>query len=122
MEIHIESEKPNTPDAVDLLNELSDTLQAITGSSGRASFNVYDLIKPKSLFVVARDENGNAVGCGAIIPLSDEAAELKRVYAKEKGKGIGKKVVTFIEKSAKDLGYKYICLETRLVNERAVKF
>lgn len=37
--ISIKEEDPNTTDAINLMNELSDTLEYITGNSGRSSFN-----------------------------------------------------------------------------------
>lgn len=120
--VTINKEDINSKDAVELLNKLSDTLENITGSSGRASFKSKSVSVPGSMFVIARDENGLAIGCGAVIAFNDNTAELKRVYARVKCKGVGKKIVSFLEKCAKDMGYKSICLETRLVNKRAVNF
>lgn len=45
-------EDPAGPDAVALLDALSDTLAAITGSSGRASFDVNDVRGDKARFVL----------------------------------------------------------------------
>lgn len=120
--ITIKEERIDTEDAAMLLDELSDTLERITGRSGRASFKLEDVTVPRSLFVVARDESGQAVGCGAIRPFNDNTAEVKRVYARVKSSGIGRKIVSFLEKSAKNFGYKYVCIETGIVNKKAVNF
>ena len=120
--ITISVEDPKNKDATGLLNELSSELETITGSSGRSSFNIDDVIIPKSLFVIARDSKGKAVGCGSFRPINENIAEVKRMYAKQKGKGIGKDILLFLEEQAKKLGYKKLWLETRLINERAVSF
>lgn len=61
---YIMPEDPATPAAVALIQALSDTLAAITGSNGRTSFNPDDVRGPNSLFVVARNARNSAVGCG----------------------------------------------------------
>ncbi len=64
--ITIKEEDPTTSDALKLMNELSNVLESIAGSSGRSSFNLSDVCGQRSIFVVARDDNGKTVGCGAI--------------------------------------------------------
>jgi putative acetyltransferase len=118
---HIKLEDPSTPDSVTLLDALSETLSRITGDSGRASFDPNDVRGTRSLFVVARDESGNAVGCGAFRPLERDVAELKRMYAKPGTAGVGTAVLAFLEEAA-GVGYAELWLETRRVNARAVNF
>lgn len=65
------------------MNELSECLQSITGDSEN-SFNATDVYNDKSTFVIARNQNGEAVGCGAFRPVDKTTAEVKRMYAKEK--------------------------------------
>ena len=120
--ITIKEEDPNTPDAIQLMDELSDALESITGNSGRSSFNTSDIFGQRAIFVLAYNENGEAVGCGAIRPIDDKTAEVKRMYAKEKGVGIGTKVLSHLEAKAQELGYTALRLETRLINQRAVAF
>lgn len=121
-EFTISMEDPSSADAASLMNELSDILQTITGDSGRGSFEVNDLNDPRALFAIVRNEAGEPVGCGAIRPLSDNTAELKRMYAKYKANGIGTGILAYLEEQAKGLGYTAIWLETRLINEQAVAF
>ena len=59
--IVVMTEDPGTPDAVALLDELSAALQAITGSSGQASFDANDVRVDNARFVVARDRDGQPV-------------------------------------------------------------
>jgi GNAT superfamily N-acetyltransferase len=113
---------PNHPDAILLMNELSDTLESLTGNSGRNSFQPGDTSFPRALFVVAYNEKQEAVGCGAIRPLTQHIAEIKRMYAKIRTKGVGTKVLGYLETQAQKLGYSHLRLETRFINKQAVCF
>ena len=112
----------DSAEALVLLEELSQTLEAITGNSGRGSFDTADVKVPGSLFVIAYSPKGEAVGCGAIRPMVDGTAELKRMYARAKGIGIGKTILSYLEANAKVFGYSALRLETRLINVKAVSF
>ncbi|MFZ6711098.1 GNAT family N-acetyltransferase [Undibacterium sp. TC9W] len=117
---HIATVDPALPEAAILLDELSASLAAITGDSGRSSFDMQDVRVPGALFVLARDEDGKAVGCGAFRPMGEGAAEVKRMYAQVAGVGLA--VLGHLEAAAKEFGYLRLCLETRLINQRAVTF
>lgn len=119
---YIMPEDPATPAAVALIQALSDTLAAITGSNGRTSFNPDDVRGPNSLFVVARNARNSAVGCGGFRPLQPGIAELKRMYASPGTKGVGTAILQFLEAKATQMGYEELWLETRRVNVRAVGF
>lgn len=104
------------------MHELSLILTAVTGASGTASFDPNDVKVPGALFVVAHNEAGQAVGCGAFRPLCEGVAEIKRMYARPGNVGVGTAVLTYLEAEATRMGYHALWLETRLVNERAVAF
>jgi ribosomal protein S18 acetylase RimI-like enzyme len=118
----IKAENPESEDAFQLLRELSRKLALITGNSGKASFNFADVSVPRSLFVIARNKNNEAVGCGAIRRISGEIAEVKRMYAKRETKGVGTAILNHLERQAFESGYRHLRLETRRVNEYAVNF
>jgi GNAT superfamily N-acetyltransferase len=120
--LQIASIDPGHPDALQLLDELSDTLAAITGSSGKASFDPDDVRGPQARFVVASNSAGIAIGCGAFRPLQEGIAEIKRMYARPGNSGTGSAILAHLEAEAKTLGYQALWLETRLVNQRAVGF
>ena len=113
---------PKEADAIHLMEELSETLRSITGDSGKNSFNSDDVCVPRSLFVISYDESEEPVGCGAIRPIDEKIAEVKRMFAKVKTKGIGSEILSYLEMEARKLGYSTIWLETRLINEQAVSF
>lgn len=113
---------PGDADALALMAELDGTLQAITGDSGRTQFSIDDARGEGGRFAVARDAQGRALGCGALRPMGDSAAEIKRMFARPGSKGIGSAVLAWLESEARHIGYRVLRLETRLVNTRAMQF
>jgi GNAT superfamily N-acetyltransferase len=120
--MRIAVEDPLSPDAAALMDELTRTLTGITGEGGAASFDVADVCAPGGAFVVARSPRGEALGCGAIRPLSEGVAEVKRMYARPGTRGVGSAVLAFLEARARSLGYHALWLETRRVNTAAAAF
>jgi ribosomal protein S18 acetylase RimI-like enzyme len=130
--IRVERADPGCADALALLDELSDALTAITGASGRASFDPADVHGARACFAIARDVGGphgasdRALGCGALRPLGADSdgdiGEIKRMFARPGAAGVGSAVLRFLEAEAARLGYAALWLETRLVNTRAVGF
>ncbi|WP_336773224.1 GNAT family N-acetyltransferase [Paenibacillus sp. MMO-58] len=121
-DVIVQPEDPNSIDAKELMELLSDNLQSITGDSGKNSFEVTDVTVPRSIFVIARNQQGEPIGCGAIRPIDTNIAELKRMYAKSKSNGVGTAILTYLEEQSLNFGYSQIWLETRLVNQNAVSF
>jgi ribosomal protein S18 acetylase RimI-like enzyme len=101
---------------------LSAELAAITGDNGKCNFTVEAMSDDKALWALAKNSQGKAVGCGAIRPLTQNIAELKRMFSDRSASGIGGALLTFLEKSAKEMGYIELRLETRHINYRAVNF
>lgn len=120
--IAVAQEPIQQPEALWLLDRLSETLAQLTGSSGRASFDAEAMQQPGSCFVMARDAQHRPLGCGAFRPLQPGVAELKRMYALNAGQGIGTAIVQFLEQQARMQGYQAMWLETRKVNLRALAF
>jgi len=67
-----------------------------------------------SVVLVARDENGTAVGCGALRALGDGVAELKRMYVvpEWRGRGVSKALLAGLESAARARGWTTLRLET----------
>lgn len=105
-----------------LIEKLSAELTAITGSNGKQSFDSDTVKNHRAVWALARSKCGEAVGCGAIRPLSETIAELKRMFSTGQVPGTGTALLHYLETAAKELGYHEIWLETRVVNQRAVAF
>jgi len=118
----ISPEDPTSADAQALMEELSSTLAHITGDSGKASFDPDHVRVARACFVMARDAEKRAVGCGAFRPLQEGIAEVKRMYSRPGTSGVGSAILAYLEAAAAGFGYRTLWLETRLVNERAVSF
>ena len=73
--------------------------------------------------LVARDDEGIAVGCGALRHLGDGIAEVKRMYVAPSGRGhgIGKAVLAGLEDAARDRGWTTLRLETGPGQPEAVR-
>jgi GNAT superfamily N-acetyltransferase len=112
---------PSDADVKPLLSLLSSELLRLTGNDGTASFSDDGMIVERSIFLVAV-ANGEPVGCGGLRPITHEVCEIKRMYAKYRGQGIGGEILDRLESYAQAFGYKHIWLETRKINEEAVKF
>ena len=111
----------NTDESLSLLKELSGSLNHITGNSGESSFSVNDMEDKNSIFVIARS-GSKAAGCGAIRRIDDSTGELKRMYAKEQGLGVGTSILNFLENKALEFGYRRLICETRKINAGACSF
>lgn len=129
--IDVRTDDPASPTAQQLLGELSAALAAITGDSGQSSFALDDVRGPLARFVVARDADGAALGCGALRPMAPSDAgdgpdarvgEIKRMYARPGTRGVGSAILAKLEAEATTLGYGALRLSTRAVNARAVAF
>ncbi|HSI46752.1 MAG TPA: GNAT family N-acetyltransferase [Ideonella sp.] len=125
--------RPGTPDAPEaqaLLDALSAELLQNYGSDGRSGLANWS--PQGSTFALARTGNGEPIGCGAFRPLALPAtdgegatprcAEIKRMYARERGQGIGQAVLAWLTHEAWTRGYRELRLATRRANTRARRF
>jgi GNAT superfamily N-acetyltransferase len=69
---------------------------------------------PDGVFLVTRDDEGHAVGCGGVCRFDAARAELKRMYVlpAARGTGLGRRLLEALEHEARRLGYTGIVLET----------
>jgi len=76
----------------------------------------------RALFVIARDAS-ELIGCGAIRPLSDQTAEVKRLYIipAYRARGVARQLMHVLERFARDSGFTEIWLETGLRQPAAIR-
>jgi GNAT superfamily N-acetyltransferase len=67
-----------------------------------------------SVVLVARDDTGAAVGCGALRSLGNGVAEVKRMYVAPgaRGRGAARAVLAGLEQAARERGWTTLRLET----------
>ena len=100
--ITVEKSDPFSSESHRLIEMLSAELAAITGDSGKSNFTVEAMNDDKALWVLAKNTHGEAIGCGAIRPITQNIAELKRMFSDRSVPGVGGALLTFLETSAKD--------------------
>ncbi|MEB6534054.1 GNAT family N-acetyltransferase [Pantoea stewartii] len=74
-----------TPALQVLTARLSAELSALTGDAGTQHFSAPEA----ATWVLARDSQGKAIGCGALVHVSPETAELKRMFSTRDLPGTG---------------------------------
>ena len=67
-----------------------------------------------AVFLVARDDDGAALGCGGLRVLDDTTVEIKRMYVRPaaRGRGLGGELLRALEAEATRLGADRVLLET----------
>ncbi|MBT9433373.1 GNAT family N-acetyltransferase [Candidatus Sodalis endolongispinus] len=114
---------PQSAAARSLMDELSATLNVLTGDEGRTSFDPVRTVGAGGCFAIAYAvPDGTPLGCGALQPLAPDVVELKRLYARPGTQGVGAALLRFLEQQACACGYRQVWLSTRRVNLRAVAF
>jgi GNAT superfamily N-acetyltransferase len=108
--------RPDDPAARPLLDGLAGDYARIYGgrTDGElASRAVEDFVPPRGVFLLA--VNGEeTLGCGGIAPLSDDAAEVKRMWTSptHRRRGLARRLLEALEHEAHSLGYRVVRLQT----------
>lgn len=117
----VEAEDPSSDDALSLIRDLSQVLGALYGDDGSGNFTPSDVQVPRSALVIARWD-GRAIGCGAVRPLDETTAEIKRMYVTPSARrlGIGRRILEELERLATDFRYQRVWLETGKLQPDAI--
>ena len=98
-----------------LIRSLNDELSGMYPEPGATHFELdpEGVTGGRGAFLIV-SRAGAPVGCGALRLLDGETAELKRMYVipAARGTGLGKRLVTALEKEARALGVRRLVLET----------
>lgn len=121
--MHIALESPDQPDVIQLIDDLDAYQKPLYPPESHHGIDVAALSAPNVLFAVARDGQGSAVGCGAIV-VGTAFGELKRMFVRpeNRGRGIAAKVLAFLENEAKARGCMTFMLETGPSQPEAIAF
>lgn len=121
MTITIVAERPDSADAVALIDELEDVLSPFYPQESRHGYNVQKLIDQGVAFFVVR-YNGEAAGCGGVLLVAQEYGELKRMYVRPRYRGLGlaKALINHLAEHARANGVMCLRLETGIHQTEAI--
>ena len=119
--MHIALEPANQPEVLALIEALDAYQVPLYPAESHYGIDVTALSAPNVLFAVARDEQGKAVACAAIV-LEPEYGELKRMFTSPgfRGRGIAGRLLNFLEAEARARGCRRFVLETGYLQNEAI--
>jgi GNAT superfamily N-acetyltransferase len=121
MSAEITSERPDSADAIVLIDELEEHLASLYPAESRHGYSVQKLIDQQVAFFVLR-ENKSPAGCGGVQLFGTEYGELKRMYVRPRfrGFGFGKLLLYRLTDHALAQGVKLLRLETGIHQKEAI--
>ena len=121
MTILIVAERPDTADAVMLIDELEQHLAPFYPATSRHGYSVEKLIKQGVAFFVARVDDVPAA-CGGVQFFGAEYGELKRMFVRPQFRGLGlaKLMLEHLEQYAREHGVYLLRLETGIHQKEAI--
>ena len=74
--------------------------------AGSTTSDPGEMSPPRGMFLILREDDGTAVGCGGIKLLDERRAEIKRMYLlpSTRGRGLGAVLLDALEEAARGLG------------------
>lgn len=114
MAISVAIETPLQDDVRSLVSDLNDYLLPLSPVEFQFKMTVEQMAGDDTTVFVARDENGTAVGCGALKDHGGGVGEVKRMFTRPtvRGQRIGSALLDAITALAKDKGVTRLVLET----------
>ncbi len=109
----ITAERPDTADAIRLIEELEGELAPYYPSESRHGYSIEKLLKQNVAFFVTRHDD-KAAGCGGMQLFGKEYGEVKRMYVRPafRGLGLAKSMLEHLSNYAKENGVSILRLET----------
>ena len=123
MSITITEERPDSADAILLINELQTFLNPEKyPAESRHGYSVEKLLREGVVFFVTRQDNTPA-GCGGIKLFGTEYSEVKRMYVRPqyRGLGLGKMMLDHLAQYARERQISTLQLETGIYQTEAIK-
>ena len=106
----------DSPDAVALCTaQQAEMLELYEGEADIGpSRDATQFVPPRGIFLVVRDDDGEALACGGVTRYDESRGELKRMYVKPaaRGRGLGRLLLDELERHACELGFASLVLET----------
>jgi GNAT superfamily N-acetyltransferase len=118
----ITPERPDSADAVALINELEACLDPLYPAKSRHGYSVQKLIAHGVAFFVLR-ENDSPAGCGGVQLFDTSYGEIKRMFVRPqfRGNGFGKTLLNHLADYALRHGVGLLRLETGIHQAAAIR-
>jgi putative acetyltransferase len=123
--VEIQPERIDSRDALELFAELDQLLNGLyVLETDLLELSPAELSEGRWTFLLARDDCGNPVGCGAIRRIAPATGELKRMYVRPVARrhGVGCAILEALERWAFGAGLEWIVLETGIHQPAAMAF
>jgi len=114
-------ERPDTPDAILLIDELETHLAPYYPATSRHGYSVEKLIKQGVAFFVMRQDDVPA-GCGGVQFFGTEYGEVKRMFVRPQFRGLGlaKLMLEHLETYSREHDIQLLRLETGIHQKEAI--
>ena len=111
--MNITPESPDQPEVIALIAELDAYQDTLYPPESRHALDLASLQQDDVLFFVARDDQGRAVGCAAVV-LHAGCGEIKRMYVSPacRGQGVARGLLQALESASVGAGCALLQLET----------
>ena len=121
--MRVNQESPDQPDVIALIADLDAYQDSLYPAEARYALDLASLKAAHVAFVVARDANGAAVGCGAVV-VTGSQGELKRMFVRpeSRGRGVAQQILVALEACAARRGCQVLLLETGPYQPEALAF
>lgn len=121
MPILIASERPDSADAIALIDELEAYLSPMYPSESRHGYSVEKLLREGVAFFVTR-QDGAPAGCGGVQLYGGDYGEVKRMYVRPafRGLGLAKRMLDHLAGHARAHGVNLLRLETGIHQHEAI--
>ena len=118
----ITPERPDSPEAIALIEELEAELEPLYPRASRHGYSVERLISENVAFFLIREDDIPA-GCGGVKLFGTEYGEIKRMYVRPqfRGSGLARLMLEHLENYARSHGVAVLRLETGIHQQAAIR-